>query len=57
MQLEKIIEAKAVRIKLQDDNNAKKTQDLIDDRWISLRDLLHALRDLTDNTKKDVNDL
>ena len=56
-ELEKIIEAKAVRIKLQDDNNAKKTQDLVDERWKSLRDLLNALKELTDSTRKDVTDL
>jgi hypothetical protein len=56
-ELEKIIEAKAVRIKLQDDNNAKKTQDLIDERWKSLRDLLRTLKEITDSTRKDVNDL
>ena len=56
-ELEKIIETKAIRIKLQDDNNAKKTQDLIDERWKSLRDLLRALKEITDSTRKDVKDL
>lgn len=40
-----------------EDNNAKKTQDRVDERWESLRDLLRALRELIDSTRKDVNDL